>query len=68
MARRNNASKKKQIEQELMDSMSFNDFEPIKRQLKINQFQWTEKQKEFFKLALHHDTKIVFCRWPCWDI
>ena len=64
MARRNNASKKKQIEQELMDSMSFTDFEPIKRQLKINQFQWTEKQKEFFKLALHHDTKIVFVDGP----
>jgi len=64
MARRNNASKKKQIEEELMDSMSFNDFEPIKRQLKINQFQWTEKQKEFFKLALHHDTKIVFVDGP----
>ena len=49
MARRNNASKKKQIEQELMESMQTNpDFEPIKRQLKINQFEWTEKQKEFF--------------------
>ena len=65
MARRNNASKKKQIEQELMESMQTNpDFEPIKRQLKINQFEWTEKQKEFFKLALHHDTKIVFVDGP----
>tara|TARA_R100001086_G_scaffold153100_2_gene81544 strand:+ start:445 stop:618 length:174 start_codon:yes stop_codon:yes gene_type:complete len=50
MARRNNASKKKQIEEELMDSMSGNDFEPIKRQLKINQFKWTEKQKSFLNL------------------
>ena len=47
MARKNNASKKKQIEQELMESMQSNaDFDPIKRQLKINQFEWTEKQKE----------------------
>ena len=26
---------------------------PIKRVIKINQFPWTEKQKEFFKIALH---------------
>ena len=59
MARRNNASKKKQIEEELMDSMSFNDFEPIKRQLKINQFQWTEKQKEFFSKLVRNKKKAI---------
>ena len=65
MARKNNASKKKQIEQELMESMQTNsDFDPIKRQLKINQFDWTKKQKEFFKVALHNDTKIVFVDGP----
>ena len=25
---------------------------PIKRQIKINQFPWTERQKEFFRVAL----------------
>ena len=66
MARKNNASKKKQIEQELMESMQSNaDFDPIKRQLKINQFEWTEKQKEFFRVALHNDTKIVFVEPFC---
>lgn len=37
---------------------------PIKRQLKINQLQWTDKQKEFFKLALDHNTNIVFVSGP----
>ena len=32
---------------------------PIKRQIKINQFPWTEKQKEFFRVALDFNTKIV---------
>ena len=37
---------------------------PIKRQIKLNQFPWTEKQKDFFKIALHPDTKIVFVNGP----
>ena len=37
---------------------------PIKRQIKLNQFPWTEKQKEFFKIALHPSTKIVFVEGP----
>ena len=36
----------------------------IKRQLKINQLKWSEKQKEFFKLALDHRTNIVFVSGP----
>ena len=37
---------------------------PIKKQIKINQFPWTDKQKEFFKVALHPDTNIVFVNGP----
>ena len=37
---------------------------PIKRQIKINQFPWTEKQKEFFRVALDFNTKIVFVDGP----
>ena len=37
---------------------------PIKRQIKIDQFPWTEKQKEFFRVALHPNTKIVFVNGP----
>ena len=37
---------------------------PIKRKIKLTQFPWTEKQKEFFRIALHPDTKIVFVEGP----
>jgi phosphate starvation-inducible protein PhoH len=37
---------------------------PIKRQIRINQFPWTEKQKEFFRIALDYNTKIVFVNGP----
>ena len=37
---------------------------PIERQIKIDQFPWTEKQKEFFKIALDYNTKIVFVNGP----
>jgi phosphate starvation-inducible PhoH-like protein len=37
---------------------------PIRTQIKLNQFPWTEKQKEFFRVALHPDTKIVFVDGP----
>lgn len=37
---------------------------PIKRQIKINQFPWTEKQKEFFRVALDPSTNIVFVNGP----
>jgi len=38
--------------------------DPIKAQIKLNQFPWTPKQKEFFKVALHPDTKIMFVNGP----
>ena len=37
---------------------------PIKTQIKLNQLPWTEKQKEFFKIALHPSTKVVFVNGP----
>tara|TARA_B100000287_G_scaffold274241_2_gene258271 strand:- start:829 stop:1614 length:786 start_codon:yes stop_codon:yes gene_type:complete len=37
---------------------------PIKRIIKINQLPWTEKQKEFFRIALHPTTNIVFVNGP----
>ena len=37
---------------------------PIKRVIKINQLPWTEKQKEFFRIALHPSTNIVFVNGP----
>jgi phosphate starvation-inducible PhoH-like protein len=43
---------------------SLNTPNPIKRQIKINQFPWTEKQKDFFKIALDHSTKVIFVNGP----
>lgn len=37
---------------------------PIKTKIKLNQFPWTEKQKEFFRIALHPSTKVVFVNGP----
>jgi phosphate starvation-inducible protein PhoH len=37
---------------------------PIRKQIKLNQFPWTEKQKEFFRIALDYHTKIVFVGGP----
>ena len=37
---------------------------PIKRQIKLNQFSWTQTQKDFFKIALNPNTKIVFVNGP----
>jgi phosphate starvation-inducible protein PhoH len=36
----------------------------IKTQIKLNQLPWTPKQKDFFRVALHPDTKIVFVNGP----
>ena len=42
----------------------FNNPNPIKRTIKVNQLPWTDKQKEFFKIALHHETRIVLVNGP----
>ena len=37
---------------------------PMMRTIKVNQLPWTDKQKEFFKIALNPDTKIMFVNGP----
>ena len=37
---------------------------PVKRQIRINQLPWTDRQKEFFRIALSKDTKVVFVNGP----
>ena len=37
---------------------------PTKRQIRLNQFPWTDKQKEFFRVALDYNTKVVFVNGP----
>ena len=58
-----------ELAQEIKDSMSGDNVEadnpnPIKTTLRVKQLPWTEKQKEFFKLALDDSTKIVFVNGP----
>jgi phosphate starvation-inducible protein PhoH len=37
---------------------------PIKSLIKLKNFTWTKKQKDFFRIALHPDTKIMFVNGP----
>ena len=58
----------RELAAELKDAMSSEeDFEnpnPLKTTLRVKQFPWTDKQKEFFKLALDDDARIVFVNGP----
>jgi len=69
MANKKKSSRAKQkadVAREIEEELSFPSFNPnpIKRQIKIKQFPWTEKQKEFFKVALDFNTKIIFVDGP----
>jgi len=63
--RRAKTKARKQMVQENEEELSpsFNP-NPLKRQIKLKQFPWTDKQKEFFKIALSPSTKIVFVKGP----
>ncbi len=55
--------------EEMEDALndSFEDYEnpnPIRALIKIKNFNWTPRQKEFFKVALDRSTKIVFVNGP----
>ena len=65
-ARKTRTSIKQDTAEEINESLVNNMFpiNPIKRQIKLKQFPWTEKQKDFFKLALHPETKIVLVNGP----
>tara|TARA_B100000959_G_C14928355_1_gene602492 strand:- start:797 stop:1561 length:765 start_codon:yes stop_codon:yes gene_type:complete len=50
-----------QIEESIHDNFNPN---PLKRKIKVKNFPWTRKQKDFFKIALHPQTNIVFVNGP----
>jgi len=50
--------------QEALDEGKFVPEKPLKRKIKVKQFPWTKKQKEFFKIALHPSTRIIFVNGP----
>ena len=65
--RTSRARVKEETRKQIMDDTApymFSNPNPIKRVLKVKQFPWTDKQKDFFKIALHKDTKIVFVEGP----
>ena len=62
-----NKIKSKEAAEEIAESINEQIFEnpnPIKRILKVKEFPWTPKQREFFKIALSDDTKIMFVNGP----
>ena len=74
MSRKSSSSKKrnsktqerKEVIEEIEEALSpnFVPENPIKRQIKVKSFPWTERQKDFFKIALHPDTKVIFVNGP----
>jgi len=65
----NSRSKKKQevreqIAEELCPEDFFQNPNPISTSIKLNEFNWTDKQKDFFKIALDKNTKIMFVDGP----
>jgi phosphate starvation-inducible PhoH-like protein len=65
--RTSRAKGKEEVRKQIIDEVSpymFSNPNPIKRVIKVKQFPWTDKQKDFFKIALHKDTKIVFVEGP----
>ena len=65
-AHQTRAKLKEETIEEIQESLEnrFENPNPIKRQIKINQLNWTDKQKQFFRIALDRDTKIVFVNGP----
>lgn len=53
-----------QIQEDLLGGQESLDANFLNRNIKLRQFPWTDKQKEFFKIALNPDTKIVFVNGP----
>tara|TARA_B100000676_G_scaffold249652_1_gene253813 strand:+ start:1604 stop:2422 length:819 start_codon:yes stop_codon:yes gene_type:complete len=55
---------REQITEELSPEDFYENPDPIKTALKLNEFKWTDKQKEFFKIALNQNTRIMFVDGP----
>lgn len=65
MSRNGSQNKNKDIANQIEESIQKNfNPNPLKRQIKVKNFPWTEKQKSFFKIALNRQTNIVFVNGP----
>jgi len=57
----------KELDKEIIDSINEVTFEnpnPLKSILRVKNFPWTPKQKEFFKLALDDSARVIFVNGP----
>ena len=65
-ATKGRAKEAEEVRRELEDTLGIplENPNPIKRQLKINQFPWTEKQKRFIELSLDKNTRLILCKGP----
>lgn len=63
---RRRARDKQQAREEIDETFldPYDNPNPLRRTIKVNQLAWTDKQKEFFKIALNHDTKVIFVEGP----
>ena len=55
---------KEHIAEELCPEDFFQNPNPISTSIKLKEFNWTDKQKDFFKIALDKNTKIMFIDGP----
>ena len=67
MKKRTSRSQGKTETRNLIDETLIDPYDnpnPIRRIIKVNQLPWTDKQKEFFKIALNRNTKVIFVNGP----
>ena len=55
---------KQDVATEIIDAIDSANPNPIRRSLKLKQFPWTAKQRDFFKIALAENTKIMLVKGP----
>ena len=61
------AKEKEETRDQIVEALSENIFKnpnPIKRNIKLKQFPWTQKQKDFFKISLDPSTRVMFVNGP----
>jgi len=65
---RSRSKQKEEVRKQISEELNPNDFfqnpNPIPTPIRLKEFNWTDKQKEFFKIALDKNTKIMFIDGP----
>lgn len=61
---RSKTEERKQIDEALVPEEYLFQRPPIKTKLKIKELCWTQKQRDFFRIALHDGTRVMFVNGP----